>query len=60
MRITDEEMWIIPVITKESKIVYVITMDSSQQQARERAIKWAKGEPEVIEVGEPKTPYHVL
>jgi hypothetical protein len=58
--ITDEEMWIIPVTTKELKIEYLVTMDSNRESARDRAIKWVKTQPNLEDVGEPKTPFHIL
>jgi predicted type IV restriction endonuclease len=58
--ITDEEMWIIPVITSEGKIEYLVTMDSSRDSARERVVDWVKTQPNLEDVGEPKTPLYVL
>lgn len=60
MLITDEEMWIIPITTKDFKIEYVVTMDSSRENARQRALNWVKTQPGLGEVGEPKTPFHVV
>ena len=59
--ITDEEeIWIIPVVTKEGKIEYLVAMDSSRENARERALHWVKTQPALADVGEAKTPFHVL
>lgn len=60
MLITDEEMWIIPVTTKKAEIEYLVTMDLSRDSARERALNWVKTHPDFDDVGEPKTPFHVL
>ncbi|HTZ46851.1 MAG TPA: hypothetical protein VMH20_04625 [Verrucomicrobiae bacterium] len=58
--ITDEEMWIIPVTTKEATIEYLVTMDSSRESAREQAVEWVKTQPNLEDVGELRTPFHVL
>jgi len=58
--ITDEEIWIIPVVTKEGKVEYLIAMDSSRESARARALDWVKTQSNLQDVGEAKTPFHVL
>lgn len=60
MLVTDEEMWIIPVTTETGQTEYLITMDSSRESARERALNWIKTQPNLVDLGEPKIPFHVL
>jgi hypothetical protein len=58
--ITDEEIWIIPVVTKEGRVEYLIAMASSAESARERALNWVKTQPTLEDVGEAKMPFYVL